>query len=100
MANLKITLTILLFTLYSFVRGQTGTPNKIDSLKTDKDVFAFVRQNFPTYEGRESFDDYRNETRQIADSFKVRNWTKADIDNNGETDLLIFRADRLPSIFS
>jgi hypothetical protein len=83
------------------VCAQTKTiPNKIDSLNTDKDVFTFIRKHFQEYDGRESFDYYRNETQQIADSLKVRNWVKADIDNNGETDLLVFRASKLPNIFS
>src|SRR6266498_846908 len=82
-ATPKNILTIFLLAAYVTVCGQTKTiPNKIDSLKTDKDAFTFVRQHFQKYDGKESFDYYRNETRQIADSLKVRNWVKADIDNN------------------
>ncbi|MBI4931483.1 MAG: hypothetical protein HY841_12010 [Bacteroidetes bacterium] len=71
--------------------------NKIDSLTTDKDVFAFVQQFFPDFKG---FDEYYNETIKISDSLKVRNWTKTDIDNNGETDLLVFRGNDLPNILT
>jgi hypothetical protein len=74
--------------------------NKIDSLKTDKDVFAFVRQFFNDFKSNGSFDKYYNETIKVADSLKVRNWVKTDIDDNGETDLLVFRADALPNIFA
>lgn len=101
MTTPKNILTILLLSVYVAALGQTKTiSSKIDSIRSDKDVFAFVRQCFQGYDGKESFDYYRNETRQVADSFKVRNWVKADIDNNGETDLLVFRADKLPNIYS
>ena len=63
--------------------------NKIDSLLTDKEVFAFVKQKSPKFKGNGTFDNYPNETQQIADSLKIKNWVKADIDNNGETDLLV-----------
>lgn len=101
MATPKYILTFFLLIVYVAALGQTKTKSsKIDSIKSDKDVFAFVRQHFRGYDGKESFDNYRNETRQVADSLNVRNWVKADIDNNGELDLLVFRADRLPNIFS
>jgi hypothetical protein len=74
--------------------------NQIDSLNTEKEAFSFVKKHFPEFNGNETFEEYRNETQHIADSFKVRNWVKCDIDNNGETDLLIFRANKLPKIFA
>lgn len=101
MATLKNILLIFLLSVNSAALGQTKTiSRKIDSIKSDKDVFAFVRQYSLEYDGKDLFDNYRNETRKVADSLKVRNWVKADIDNNGEIDLLVFRADKLPNIFA
>jgi hypothetical protein len=74
--------------------------NEIDSLKTDKEVFAFVRQFFKDFKSDGSFNEYYNETIKVADSLNVSNWVKADIDNNCETDLCVFRADDLPKVFA
>src|SRR5215204_5593443 len=101
MATPKIILAFLFLNIYVNVCSQISTEfSQIDSLKTEKDAFALIRKYFPKYNSNETFENYRNETRQTADSFKVRNWVKCDIDNNGETDLLIFRADKLPTIFA
>jgi hypothetical protein len=106
MTVLKTIATILTVSLRLTSCGQTSinshvktNPNKIDSLQTDKDVFAFIKQQFPEYKKTISFDDYWNETKQVADSLKVKRWIKTDIDNNGETDLLIFGANNLSNIF-
>lgn len=69
-------------------------------MQSDKAVFAFVKQKFPKYNGQGTFDNYRNETQQTADSLNTKKWVKADINNDGVTDLLIFRADDLPNIFA
>lgn len=71
-------------------------PNKIDTLLTDNDAFSFIKHEFKK---DVSFDDYWNETRQVAETLKVKRWIKTDIDNNGETDLLIFGGNNLPNIF-
>lgn len=107
MATIKTILTLLLISVWLTSCGQiisqkqlTVKLNKIDSLQTDKEVFTFVKQKFPKFNVDGTFDNYPNETQQIADSLKIKNWVKADIDNNGETDLLIFRAYNLPKIFA
>lgn len=107
MATSKTILTLLLISVWLTSCGQITSQkqstiklNKIDSLLTDKDVFAFVKQKFPKFKGDGAFDNYPNETQQIADSLKIKNWVKADIDNNGETDLLVFRAYHLSNIFA
>jgi Domain of unknown function (DUF6438) len=95
--------TSLWLSSFAQLNGQgliTGSLKKIDSLQTDKEVFSFLKRQFPEYNGNETFDNYRNETQQIADSLEVKNWVKTDIDNNGETDLLIFRANDLSDIFA
>lgn len=70
--------------------------NGIDSLKTGEDVLRFVH----TIPGcsKSSVAAYYNETIQVADSLHTRSWVKTDIDQNGETDLLLFRFDALPDI--
>jgi hypothetical protein len=66
-------------------------------LKTDKDVFAFLNKEFPQ-DSINKFDKYYNENIRIADSLKFRNWIKDDIDDNGETDLILFNTSENPFI--
>jgi len=74
--------------------------NQIDSLKTDEQVLEFLNKTFPTKkENPYYFDHYYNETIKVADSLKVKKWIKIDIDQNGETDLLVFEGNYLQNIF-
>ncbi len=74
--------------------------NRIDSLKTDKEVLTFVKEQFPEYRDNQYyFDDYSNETIKVADSLNVKKWVKIDFDQNGETDILIFNASLSSDIF-
>jgi hypothetical protein len=95
----KTILPLLLILAWLTSYGQTTAQkqptarlNKIDLLQTDKEVFAFIKEKFPEITGKEKFDKYFDETPKIADSLKAKNWIKADINNDGETDLLVFRA--------
>jgi hypothetical protein len=74
--------------------------NSIDSIKTDKDVFIFVKQFFSKQNAKEKFDNYYTEAIEVPDSLKNKHWFKADIDNNGETDLLVCGAEDRPEIFA
>jgi hypothetical protein len=76
------------------------SPNKIDLIKNDNDVFTFIQQFFATDRLDNSFEKYYNETIHVADSLRVKKWVKVDLDNNGETDLLIFRANGLPKVLA
>jgi len=63
--------------------------NAIDSIKTDEDALNFINRIVPDNNHMKSFGKYYGQTQSIADSLGVRNWTKVDMDNNGETDLLV-----------
>lgn len=76
------------------------TLNKIDSLNSESAVFALVKYQMPEYQGNGVFETYYGKRQKIADSLNIQNWIKTDIDNNGETDLLVFNAYRLPKIFA
>jgi hypothetical protein len=74
--------------------------NRIDSLKTDNQVLAFLKKTFPRKKHNPYyFDRYYNETIKVADSLKVKKWVKIDIDQNAETDLLVFDGNYLQDIF-
>ncbi len=90
---------ILLLTVFILISG-SSSGNEIDDVKTEKEVLKFVRRFFPDLKTKGPFDKYYDETIKIADSLKVRTWVKTDIDNNGETDLVVFLADGLPKIFA
>lgn len=60
--------------------------NEIDSLKTDKQVLAFIKKLSPKDEkiAETSFDKpyiYDKKTQKTADSLGVKNWVKIDFDN-------------------
>ncbi len=89
-------LNIILFVLLS----EGCLANSIDSLKTDKEVLLFLKQTFPTSKDKPYyFDDYANETINVADSLKVKKWIKVDFDQNGETDLVVFNGNYSQDIF-
>jgi len=68
--------------------------NEVDALKTDKDVEAFIKAQAPSLpDARIAFKSflYPDAIKQmIADSLKVKLWQKADFDNNGHSDLLVY----------
>jgi len=72
--------------------------NRIDSLKSDTEVLDFVGQFFPDFNPLEGFERYYRKARKRARIFKVKNWVVTDIDNNGESDLIVFRAFSLPEV--
>ncbi len=82
--------------------------NEIDSLKTDKQVLAFIKKLSPKDEriGRTSFNahySYDSKTQKTADSLGVKNWVILDFDKNGETDLIAFNLcdlQQLVAVFS
>lgn len=72
--------------------------NKIDSLKTDKDVLEFLKSSFSDFRSAEldpielrSTETLRKDLNceGIADEWKIMNWGKADFNNDGRTDLLV-----------
>ena len=67
--------------------------NSIDQLMTDSDVVAFWKKISVGKQQKIEFQPYFNETIRLADSLGAKNWIKTDFDQNGETDLLIFRKD-------
>jgi hypothetical protein len=98
---MKLYYRSFLILLIAIVSASTScSANSIDVIKTDEDVFTFIRQFYPHVKLKGTFGKYYNETIKFADSLKVKNWVKTDIDNNGETDLLMFNADGLPEVFA
>jgi hypothetical protein len=91
----------LLFSL--FINSVDVNANEIDSLKTDKQVLAFIKKLSPKDEriGRTMFNarySYDKKTQKTADSLGVKNWVKIDFDKNGETDLIAFNLYNLQQI--
>jgi hypothetical protein len=68
--------------------------NEIDGLKTERDVEKFIHSQFPALsDARIAYKDflYPSFTKQkIADSLGAKLWQKADFDNNGKSDLLVY----------
>ncbi len=68
--------------------------NDIDLLKTDRDVEKFIHGQFPALsDARIAYKDFLYpdfRKQRIADSLGVRLWQKADFDNNGKNDLLVY----------
>lgn len=90
----------LSFFIYLIFCSTHCMANRIDSLNTDKQVIAFLNHNFPTQKNDlYYFDHYYNETIKVADSLKVKKWVKVDMDQNGETDLVVFNGNYLQDIF-
>jgi hypothetical protein len=90
LVQLKFCLLLSLLVVYI-----AANANEIDSLKTDKQVLAFIKKLSPKDEriGRTSFNahySYDSKTQKTADSLGVKNWIKIDFDQNGETDLIAF----------
>lgn len=84
-----LSITILLFFFATPVLA-----NKIDELKTDEDVERFIHK-----QNRKLKDFYITSIeilyydtlqQKIADSLGVKPWQKADFDNNGLSDLLVY----------
>ena len=68
--------------------------NAIDQLATDADVIAFWDKALhlrPALRFEHYNSKYPPHIAFIADSLGTRDWWKTDLDQNGETDLLIFR---------
>lgn len=86
---------IILSIIAFFLTSCKKTP--IELLNTDKDVFSFLKKEFPQ-DSINKFEEYYNENIRIADSLKFRYWTKGDIDNNGETDLILFNTSGYPFV--
>ncbi len=90
LVQLKFCLLLSLLVVYI-----AANANEIDSLKTDKQVLAFIKKLSPKDEriGGTSFNahnSYDSKTQKTADSLGVKNWIKIDFDQNGETDLIAF----------
>lgn len=91
--NRSSTLLLLLLMLFS----QQAISNKIDSLKTDEDVKTFLKSlnadlapsSFVNYELKptDTIAKYLN-CEGVFRSWDIRNWEKADITNDGLTDLI------------
>lgn len=90
----KSFLIVLLFSLFANV----GFANKIDSLKTDDDVLAFLKEINPDFRSEKYNKIELRSTatlRQdlncdgIADQWQINNWEKADFNGDGLTDLVI-----------
>ncbi len=96
MAN-SLTYCYLLSFLLIFVYPSFG--NKIDSLKSDDDVLAFLPPFFSDFQRGFSFERTINDTPR-GDSLNAHNWFKTDIDNNGETDLVVFELRYGPRLFA
>jgi hypothetical protein len=68
--------------------------NEVDELKTDKQVENFIKSHIPALsDARIAYKDflYPDAIKQkIADSLGVKLWQKADFDNNGQSDLLVY----------
>ncbi len=99
-----------LFILLLFLGCTYCWANKIDSLKTDKDVLAFAKITFPS-KFVSDFDLYWSDDtlytldRKILDSLELRtglivHWIKTDLNNDGQTDLLIVTNSTLYAILS
>jgi hypothetical protein len=68
-------------------------PNKIDSLFNSKQVEDFVKNIDKKYADFRLIDSIHFEDEKIKywfDSLKIKTWIKADLDNNGITDLIVY----------
>lgn len=67
---------------------QFSKANSIDSLETIEDAYAFIQLRFP--DNSFTKKDYYEDALRIADSLKISQWRKTDIDSNGFSDLVLF----------
>lgn len=67
---------------------QFSMANSIDSLETIEDAYAFIQLRFP--DNSFTKKDYYEDALRIADSLKISQWKKIDIDSNGHMDLVLF----------
>lgn len=88
------------FCFNSYAQATPKRNNEIDLLQTDKDVMKFLKQHFPSFDNHISYRRYYDSVEQLtADSLHVKNWVKADLDNNGQTDLFIFGSTSAASLY-
>jgi uncharacterized protein Veg len=91
--NSRILLPVLFSLCLSICFGQTRPPNRIDSIKNIKQLKAFLKPFGKRYNDdfkineRVNFND--KDCQRLADSLNIPPFLKADIDNNGLTDLVI-----------
>lgn len=97
MKELKPIRSVLLVSLTVFLALFTAIPasaNKIGDLKTDEDVNNFISKYIMELKGFEvapmKMLYYEISEQQFADSLGVKPWQKADFDNNGLSDLLVY----------
>lgn len=87
-----------LFLLTLLITGTLGQCSTIEQLKTTEEVEAFVRSRDPKINGPEAtkFHIKSNDVLSrelecggIFEDWKIKNWEKADLNNDGTTDLLL-----------
>lgn len=88
----------ILFAYIVILSANNLYANKIDSLKTDKDVLEFLKSSISDFRSAtlnpielRSTETLRRDLNcgGIADEWQIMNWEKADFNNDGRTDLLV-----------
>lgn len=91
-------MTRLLFSLLFVLQSATLFANRIDNLKTDNDVLEFLKSVNPDFRSDRydkielrSTETIRNDLNcdGLADQWQVKNWEKADFNEDGLTDLSV-----------
>lgn len=92
---------IIISLLFNSCNGQTDNsilskPTFIENIKTANQVYDLILKTDSTFKGFKINEDLKFTNsysginyQKIADSLKVKPWTKSDFDNNGLTDILI-----------
>lgn len=89
---------ILAILLFFSISKMDSYANRIDSLKTDDDVVAFLRSINPDFRSDKFKPIELHSTAQIrkdldcdgmAAQWQIQNWEKADFNGDGKTDLLV-----------
>jgi hypothetical protein len=87
--RLKIHFTIIALCVIQMMFASNAWANPIDNLKTDEDILKFYRKQLHD----ESFrlTNPKGKDKRMADSLGMKSWIKADLNNDGYTDILAIR---------
>jgi len=90
---------LVFFSLFSSL----GFANKMDSLQSDSDVYRFLITIDSNYRGLNvnAFNIIYSDPaeRKIADSLHIKMWQKIDLNNDGQTDILVYGYSNVAKLF-